>query len=73
MANTVTMELMCRQLEVAVSEEDYQGASSFKAAIQKLVNELSPVQQYVHKQFQVLRQGSLQEQVGAIRSMGKPA
>jgi hypothetical protein len=59
-----------RKLDVAVSQEDYAQAASLRDQLAAGAQLLPAVSQYTFHQLQVVRNGALQEQLQAIRSLG---
>lgn len=60
----------CRQIEVAVGEEDYYTAALLKREVETLSEAVPPVRRYVLHQVDRLRWGNSQERLSAIRNLG---
>lgn len=65
------LELLRRQLDAAVAQEDYSRAQQLKERVDNLKQQLSPVQQYVQAQLAKLRGGSEAEKAEALKGLGE--
>lgn len=65
------LELLRRQLDDAVAQEDYSRAQQLKEQADALKQQLSPVQQYVQAQLAKLRTGSDAEKAEALKGLGE--